>query len=172
VSPDGPAAGDRAGFWRRRVLDPVVSLLAQGLAPDTLALSLAVGLVLGLFPIIGATTALCVLAGSALRLNHVAVQLANYLAYPLQLPLILAFVRLGESLVRAPHVTFDPRVLVRHFQQDAPGFLREFAFTGLHGILGWSLVAPPLLLALVLLLRPPLRRLDAVLRRRPGIEPA
>jgi uncharacterized protein (DUF2062 family) len=171
VSPKGPAGGDHAGFWRRRALGPVVSLLAQGLAPDTLALSLAVGFVLGLFPIIGATTTLCVLAGSALRLNHVAVQLANLLAYPLQLPLILAFVRLGESLVRAPHVTFDPRVLVRHFQQDAPGFLREFAFTGLHGILGWSLVAPPLLLALVLLLRPALRRLDA-LRRRAGIEPA
>jgi hypothetical protein len=81
------------------------------------------------------------------------VRLANYLAYPLQLPLILAFVRLGEDLVRAPHVTFDPRVLVRHFQEDAQGFLREFALTGLHGVLGWSLVAPPLLVGLVLLKR-------------------
>jgi len=166
VSPDGSAGPARPGFWRRRVLDPVVSLLAQGLSPETLALSLAVGLVLGLFPIIGATTALCVIAASAFRLNHVAVQLANYLAYPLQLPLILAFVRLGEDLVRAPHVAFDPRVLVRHFQQDAPGFLRDFALTGLHGIVGWSLVAPPLLVALVFLLRPPLRRLDTALRRR------
>jgi uncharacterized protein (DUF2062 family) len=166
VSPDGSAGDARPGFWRRRVRDPVVSLLAQGLSPETLALSLAVGVVLGLFPIIGATTALCVLAGSAFRLNHAAVQLANYLVYPLQLPLILAFVRLGEGLVRAPPVTFEPRVLVRHFQEDAPRFLREFALTGLHGILGWSLVAPPLLLALVLLLRPPLRRLDAALRRR------
>ena len=128
MSPNGPAGPDRVGFWRRCAFDPVVSLLAQGLAPDTLALSLAVGLVLGLFPIIGATTALCLLAASVLRLNHVAVQLANFLAYPLQLPLILAFVRLGENLARAPHVSFDPRVLVRHFQQDAPGFLREFAY--------------------------------------------
>jgi uncharacterized protein (DUF2062 family) len=169
VSPDGSAGDARAGFWRRRVLDPVVSLLVQGLSPETLALSLAVGLVCGLFPIIGATTALCVLAGSAFRLNHVAVQLANYLVYPLQLPLILAFVRLGEGLLRAPRVTFDPVTLVRHFQRDPAGFLREFGLTGVHGILGWSLVAPAVLLVLYLALRPPLRRLDALRKRAPAV---
>jgi uncharacterized protein (DUF2062 family) len=151
-----------------RVRAPILSLLGQGLSPETLALSFAVGLVLGLFPIIGATTVLCVLAGYAFRLNHVALQLGNHLVYPLQLPLILAFVRLGEGLLRAPHVTFDPLALVRHFQRDAVGFLREFSLTGLHGILGWALVAPPVLLVLYLALRPPLRRLDGALRAPRG----
>jgi uncharacterized protein (DUF2062 family) len=158
-------------FWRRRVRDPIVSLLGQGLTPETLALSFAAGLVLGVFPIIGATTILCLLAGAVFRLNHVALQLANHLAYPLQIPLILAFVRLGEGLLRAPRVTFDPIALVRHFQRDPVGFLREFGVTGLHGILGWSLVAPAALLALYLALRPPLRRLDA-LRKRARAVPA
>ena len=158
-------------FWRRRVRDPIVSLLGQGLTPETLALSFATGLVLGVFPIIGATTVLCLLAGAVFRLNHVALQLANHLAYPLQIPLILAFVRLGEGLLRAPRVTFDPIALVRHFQRDPVGFLREFGVTGLHGILGWSLVAPAVLLVLYLALRPPLRRLDA-LRKRARAVPA
>ena len=158
-------------FWRRRVRDPIVSLLGQGLTPETLALSFATGLVLGVFPIIGATTVLCLLAGAVFRLNHVALQLANHLAYPLQIPLILAFVRLGEGLLRAPRVTFDPIALVRHFQRDPVGFLREFGVTGLHGILGWSLVAPAALLVLYLALRPPLRRLDA-LRKRARAVPA
>jgi len=158
-------------FWWRRVRDPIVSLLGQGLTPETLALSFAMGLVLGVFPIIGATTILCFLAGAVFRLNHVALQLANHLAYPLQIPLILAFVRLGEGLLRAPRVTFDPIALVRHFQRDPVGFLREFGVTGLHGILGWSLVAPPVLLVLYLALRPPLRRLDA-LRKRARAVPA
>jgi len=158
-------------FWRRRVRDPIVSLLGQGLTPETLALSFAMGLVLGVFPIIGATTILCFLAGAVFRLNHVALQLANHLAYPLQIPLILAFVRLGEGLLRAPRVTFDPIALVHHFQRDPAGFLREFGVTGLHGILGWSLVAPAALLVLYLALRPPLRRLDA-LRKRARAVPA
>ena len=172
MSPDEAAGVGRAGFWRRRLRDPLVSLLKQGLSPERLALSLALGLVLGLFPIVGATTLLCLAAGFALRLNHVALQLANHLAYPLQLPLILACVRLGERLAGARPVPFHPHDLVRHFERDASGFLREFGVTGLHGVLGWSLVAPPLLLALVLLLRPPLRRLDAALRRRAPAVPA
>ena len=165
MRPEGPTGEAPRGFWRRRVGDPVVSLLAQGLTPEKLALGLAAGLVLGVFPIVGATTALCLVAGFAFRLNHVALQLANYLAYPLQLPLILAFVRLGERLVGAPRSSFDPLTLARHFQRDAVGFLREFGLTGLHGILGWSLVAPALLAAAFFVLRPVLRRLDAELRR-------
>ena len=142
-----------------------MDLLEQGLTPERLALSLAVGLVLGLFPVVGVTTLLCVAAGFVFRLNHLALQLANHLAYPLQLPLVLAFVRLGERLVGAPRVSFDPLELVRHFERDAAGFLREFGLTGLHGILGWSTVAPVVLLAGFFSLRPLLRRLDAALRR-------
>ena len=165
MSGDEAGAEARPGFWRRRVGDPLVSLLAQGLTPEKLALSLAVGFVLGLFPILGATTLLCLAAGVAFRLNHVGLQLANHLAYPLQVPLILVFVRLGERLLGAPRVTFDPLTLARQFQRDASGFLREFGLTGLHGILGWSLVAPLLLGAAFFTLRPVLRRLDAALRR-------
>jgi uncharacterized protein (DUF2062 family) len=165
LSGGGPRAAAPRGFWRRRVVDPLVDLLAQGLTPERLALSLATGLVLGLFPIVGVTTLLCVAAGFAFRLNHLALQLANHLAYPLQLPLVLAFVRIGERLVGAPRVSFEPLKLVRHFERDAAGFLREFGLTGLHGILGWSLVAPVLLLAVFFSLRPLLRRLDAALRR-------
>jgi len=157
--------GLKMGFWRRRVVDPLVDLLVQGLTPERLALSLAAGLVLGLFPIVGVTTVLCVAAGFAFRLNHLALQLANHLVYPLQLPLVLAFVRLGERLVGAPRVSFDPLELVRHLQRDAAGFLREFGITGLHAILGWSLVAPVLLLAVFFSVRPLVRRLDAALRR-------
>lgn len=158
MSAPGTAGEAPHGFWRRRVGEPVVALLAEGLTPDRLALGLAAGFVLGLFPIIGATTLLCVAAGFVFRLNHVALQLANHLAYPLQLPLVLAFVRLGERLVGAPPVPFDPLTLVHHFQRDPAGFLREFGLTGLHGILGWSLVAPILLAAGFFALRAGLRR--------------
>jgi uncharacterized protein (DUF2062 family) len=165
VSAGAPDRGAGRGFWRRRVGDPLVSLLAQGLTPERLALSLAVGLVLGLFPIVGTTTLLCLAAGFAFRLNHVALQLANHLAYPLQLPLVLAFVRLGERLVGAPRVSFDPLALAQHFQRDASGFLLDFGLTGLHGILGWGILAPALLAATFFALRPVVRRLDAALRR-------
>ena len=58
----------RPGFFGQRLVPPLRSLLAQGLTPDALALSLAVGMTLGLFPIIGATTLLCLAAGLAYAL--------------------------------------------------------------------------------------------------------
>ena len=164
MSVEGAAVPVPPGFWRRRVLEPIRDILAQGLTPERLALSLALGVVLGLFPIVGVTTLLCLAAGFAFRLNHVALQLANHFVYPLQLPLVLVFVRLGERLVGARPVTFDPRALVRQFERDAAGFLREFGVTGLHGILGWSVVAPLLLAVLFFTLRPLVRRLDSGLR--------
>lgn len=153
------------------MVSPLKNLMAQGTSPEKLALSLAVGLTCGLFPIIGATTLLSVAGGFALRLNHPAVQLVNYLVYPLQVPLIIAFVRLGEALVSAPAMPFSPLLLVARFREDPVRFLELFGLTGLHGILGWSVVAPAILAAGFFGTLPLLRRLGAALHERRAAAP-
>jgi hypothetical protein len=50
-------------FWRERVVALVASQLVQGITPQKMALTIALGLSLGIFPILGATTTLCALAG-------------------------------------------------------------------------------------------------------------
>jgi Uncharacterized protein conserved in bacteria (DUF2062) len=145
-------------FLRRRLLDPVRLLLKQGLTPEKLAWSLALGATLGLFPVMGATTVLCLGAGLALRLSHPALQLANYTVSPLQAALILGFVRLGERFVGAPPVPFSVERLVVLFREDPAGFLQRFGLTGLHGVLGWLAIAPFVAVALYLGLLPVLRR--------------
>jgi uncharacterized protein (DUF2062 family) len=157
------------GFLRRRVADPLLLLLRQGLTPETLALTLALGASLGLFPVLGATTALCVAAGLALRLNHPALQLANYIVYPLQVPLILVFVRIGERIVGAAPMPFSVERLLAFFREDPLAFLERFGSTGLHGILGWLTVAPVLGGALYAGLLPLLRY---AARHVPSAEPA
>lgn len=127
---------------RRRVVAPVMATLRQGLSPEKVALSVALGVTLGIFPLVGATTLLCLAVGAALRLNQPALQLVNHLAYPLQLPLMLVFIRLGERLLGAPPARFSVAHLTAEFGRDPAGFLIKFGLTGLHGILGWALVAP------------------------------
>ena len=150
-------------FLRRRMVDPVLVLLKQGLTPEALALSLALGATFGLFPVIGATTALCVAAGLALRLSHPALQLANYAVYPFQVPLVLVFVRLGERFVGASPMPLSVERLLFFFREDPLGFLHRFGRTGLHGMLGWLTVAPliggALYAGLVPLLRNTARRI-------------
>ena len=157
------------GFLRRRLADPLLLLLKQGLAPETLALSLALGVTLGLFPVLGATTALCAAAGVALRLSHPALQLANYAVAPLQVPLILAFVRLGERFAGAAPMPFSVERLLLFFREDPLAFLARFGGTGLHAILGWLAVAPLLGGALYVGLVPLLR---FTARRRAATIPA
>jgi len=56
-----------------------LSAALDGLAPETVALVLTLGLVLGTFPVFGCPTVLCAVAALALRLNVPALQLVNQL---------------------------------------------------------------------------------------------
>lgn len=68
---------------------------AANLAPEELALVLALGVVLGTFPVYGAPTMLCLAAAIVLRINAPALQLVNQLSSPLQIALFVPLARLG-----------------------------------------------------------------------------
>ena len=153
-------------FWRRRIAEPMMALLRQGLTPEGIALSVAVGAAAGLFPIIGLTTILGLAFGALFRLNLPAVQLANWLIYPLQLVLILPFVRWGERLVGAVPVPLSVPQLLAEYNADALRFLIRFGKTGLHGILGWLTVIPFVVAGLYVTMLPLLRATGHRLRTR------
>jgi uncharacterized protein (DUF2062 family) len=111
------------------------------MAPETIALSVALGLVLGVFPVFGCPTILCALAAFALVLNLPAIQAVNYLAYPLQLALLVPFIRLGGGIFR--------------FAPGAPTLLTA----ALHAIVAWFCVCVPAGLLLYVLLYAALRNM-------------
>lgn len=72
--------------------------IALNIPPRQIPLLLAVGLVLGTFPIAGVPTVLCLLAALILRLNAAALQALNSITAPLQLALLLPLARTGYWL--------------------------------------------------------------------------
>lgn len=144
---------------KRYALDPVVAQLKQGTTPEKIALSIVVGASISVFPVLGATTGLCVLAGMLLRLNHPIVQLVNYLVYPLQLALILVFIRMGESVFNAPRLPFSISELATQFHASPVLFFREFGVALVHGVCAWLVIVPPVALAAYCALRPAVRAL-------------
>ena len=72
--------------------------LRQGVSPRRLALTLALGFAIGCLPVVGITTLLCAGLALALRLNLPAITAANYVVMPLQVALIVPFVRMGGWL--------------------------------------------------------------------------
>ena len=148
-------------FWQRRVVAPIVGQLKQGITPEKIALTIALGVVLGIFPILGSTTILCGLAAVLLRLNQPIIQLVNYFAYPLQLALIIPIYRLGETLFRKPHIPLSIPLLFERFRADSGKFLADFGIIALQGIAVWCLLAPVAAALLYYTFRPPLRALAA-----------
>lgn len=107
-------------------------------------MSCALGVALGLFPILGSTTALCFLAALILRLNQPAMQAVNYVVYPAQLALFPVFVRAGEALFGAEPVPVNPAVVMKEFAAGIGPFLSKYGMAGLYGIAVWMLAAPVL----------------------------
>jgi uncharacterized protein (DUF2062 family) len=129
-------------FWGNRVVSPIVNQLTQGVSPREITLTLALGGTLGVFPIFGVTTMLCLVAGYLLKLNQVILQSANWMVAFIHPVLLLLFVRLGERVVGAEAMPFVPSELIVEFNASPAAFMKRFGMTGLHGILGWSLIAP------------------------------
>lgn len=149
-------------FLQRRLVLPLLALLRQGVTPDKLALSLALGTVIALVPVLGVSTALCALAALVLKLNMPSIQLVNYLLTPVQLLLIIPQLRFGEWLTRAPRfpITLEQGLaLLSHGVVHAVGVL---GVAIAHATLGWIVLAPLAVFALYHVLLPVFRRLAPV----------
>jgi uncharacterized protein (DUF2062 family) len=146
-------------FWRDRIAAIVVAQLVQGVTPQKLALSIALGISLGVFPVLGTTTVLCAIAGIRLKLNQPIIQLVNWLVYPLQFALMLVFVRIGEWITHAPPVNFSIPELIQTFHESPLKFLQVFGLCQLQGIIAWLFIAPIFTAIVFFALVPPLKQL-------------
>ena len=152
---------------QRRIVAPVLAQLKQGITPEKIALTAALGAVIAVFPILGSTTLLCGIAAWWLRLNQPIIQLVNYLCYPLQFLLLLPFYRAGEWF-GAPHVALSIPDLLARFEAGPTQFIADFGLVALGGVAAWMLAAPLAIAGLYFGLRPVLR---GMLRRTAATSP-
>lgn len=150
----------RVSDWlRRKVRDPLMAELRQGASPEAVSAAVVVSLAIAINPIIGTTTIGCLVAGRVFRLNHVVMQVINHVSYPLQLLLIVPFVRLGETVTGAEHIPLSPSALIDEFSRSFVGFVQKFGLAYAHGIVGWLLVVPASAWVLHFVLRSVFRRI-------------
>jgi uncharacterized protein (DUF2062 family) len=112
-------------FWKTNVLEPMLAFPGKEAPAEEVALCVVLGLVLGVCPVLGCPTIFCAMAALLLRLNLPAIQLVNFLAYPLQLTLLVPFIRLGGWLFRGG--------------QGSAAVSRVFAWQAVYGVVtaGW-----------------------------------
>jgi uncharacterized protein (DUF2062 family) len=134
--------------------------LRQGISPQRLALTLALGFAIGCLPVVGIPTVLCLMLALALKLNLPAIQAANYSVMPLQMVLIVPFARLGERLFPfgSGHALKTGALL------HASPLALVSRMGGLAGqaMLAWLLFAIPAVALMTVTLTAVLRRIPAV----------
>jgi uncharacterized protein (DUF2062 family) len=140
--------------------------LRQGISPRRLALTIALGFAIGCIPVLGIPTVLCAGLALVLRLNQPAIQLANYAAMPLQLILIVPFIRLGKWMfgLSPAHLQFSE--WLRQIVILRPAF--HVGWLASEALFGWMLVAGPAVILMWLTLTLMFRRIPAIASAESG----
>ncbi|BDD07648.1 membrane protein [Fulvitalea axinellae] len=133
-------------FFKKKIIDPLAGLLRQGVSPRMLAWSLSIGMAVGFSPLIGLTTLLCTGIAFALKLNPVAINLANWLVYPLQILLFLPFLRFGSNIFGIEFPDLELSQIMAWFQESPWRGIQTLGVSYLAGSLVWLLASVPFVL--------------------------
>jgi hypothetical protein len=158
-------------MWRRRVIRPILGFLRQGLTPEKLAFTIALGIALGVTPVLGSTMLLCTLASIVFRLNLAAIQLVNWLVYPFQLGLLIPFYRIGGWVFRTPPSELSVVHILALIRTDAFHAVATLWTVTIHALAAWLLIGSIATVLLYLLLVPVFSSMRKQLRPVTGDEP-
>ena len=128
---DDPPKKSRFNRW---IIQPIVKQLKQGTSPERLSWSVSLGITLGIFPIMGSTSIMCFIFGWLFKLNQPVLHLFKTLTYPIHLPLILIFIRLGQKMHGVPLLSLSIPELLGQFKDSPLQFAKDFGIAALHGI--------------------------------------
>lgn len=140
------------------ILQKLRTFLKQGTSPKHLAASTSLGIFLGIFPMLGVTTWVSTAIALRWKLNLPLMLTLLYLVWPIQVALIIPFLRLGEWLCEVPAFPLSLDKLLAAFEADFFGAVKKFWDANLYAIAGWIVVAVPLGLLFYFLLSQIFRR--------------
>ena len=150
--------------YRRGIL-PILALLRMGATPRSLAWSIAAGLLIGVNPLLGSTTILCLAVASCFRLNLVASQIANHAMFPLELALVIPFIRLGSRVFHTAPMPLSPHLFLAAARTSPLALTRQLWMWEWHAFVVWIGIATVTMPAIALALTPLLRRLLGRVKR-------
>lgn len=139
--------------FKEKIILPLINLLKQGLSPSKLALVIALGMTLSIFPVLGTTTLLCTLAALLLHLNLPAIQVANYMAFPFQIILFFPFLEIGKTISGRNLKEISESTLISAFNADFFQAISELSQYLIQACFGWILASIPLFFVLFFFLK-------------------
>jgi len=134
--------------YSSRILTPVSNIRKQGFSSETLALSISIGIIGGAFPVLGLASYMCLLLTLTFRQNIIIVQVINWLVYPIQILLLIPFMKLGNAIFGGSDMTLTFHQVVVAFQSGILNGLKLIGIISLYGVIAWVVIAIPALFIL------------------------
>jgi uncharacterized protein (DUF2062 family) len=131
----------------------------MGASPEKLAWSIAAGLLIGINPILGSTTVLCLAIAFVFRLNVAASQIGNHIVYPLELILIIPFIHTASRVFHTEPMPLSANELLHAAHEHPLALTRRLWLWEWHAFLLWVVLAAVAIPLVALALTPILRRL-------------
>jgi uncharacterized protein (DUF2062 family) len=131
----------------------------MGASPERLAWSIAAGLLIGINPILGSTTILCLALAFVFRLNVAASQLGNHIVYPLELILVIPFIRVGSRAFHTAPMPLSANELLHAAREHPLTLSRQLWLWEWHAFLLWAAIAVVAIPIIALAITPVLRLL-------------
>jgi uncharacterized protein (DUF2062 family) len=166
------AMGRRTSLlFQRRIISPVLHLLRVGASPRKLAWSLALGIAVGVNPLLGSTTVVCLILAFVLRLNLVASQITNHLVYPLQLAMFFVFLGAGDRVFHTGALPLGREALLHAMRHHPLATTRLLWGWEWHALIVWGVFALLVTPLLVAILTPMLHRLLLTMQHDSPVHP-
>jgi uncharacterized protein (DUF2062 family) len=127
----------------KKIKEVIVSQLLIGATPEKLTQSLSLGIIVGCCPFLGTATAMCFLLAFAFKLNHVAIQTAHYVIYPIQVILVPVWIKVVSMLFEVGHVNLRPDLIIKEFMTSPAIFMKQYGLIGLYAGGLWLLIGIP-----------------------------
>jgi uncharacterized protein (DUF2062 family) len=131
---------------------PVNRMMRRGTSNAEVAFTVLAGACLAVFPLIGITSVFCAYTAHRFRLNHLLIQAVNVVAFPLQLALLIPFIRLGETVFRAKErMPYSLGQMLEMLAAEPHQVLGTFLNATLYAVGAWCLTVLPILAVLAVL---------------------
>ena len=127
----------------KKILIPFQLVPKDGLTSEKLALSVTLGIVSGIFPVLGMSTLLSLILTMLFRQNLLIVQSVQWILALAQILLIIPFMQFGAYVLNAHTLHISMAQINHAFQPGMISGIKTVGIFHLYGILTWLILVIP-----------------------------
>lgn len=132
---------DEEKIMFKKIKTVMIEQIKMGVTPEKLAQSVLTGIIIGIIPVLGVSTALAALIATKLKLNHIVTQTVNYLVYPVQILMLPVYIKIVSLIFNVGDAPVRPDLIIEQFMASPSTFMMKYGLIGFYALFVWAFLA-------------------------------